>query len=185
MKIEKSTARDVKTYFILANALRDRARHHKQLGIGVLEEEYKRELDWLNRLDDERLSARITDKVRLKRYDSMKWKTGIKLLENAGVWPKMQGSHISLTTENVPETARLIEESIKINSGKVPEELRAKIESIRELSDFIYSGFPLIFFPGGEVREKDYNVWAKENNQPLCNIYDFDICSGLFSDISG
>jgi hypothetical protein len=177
-EIETICQLEVKRYFLLANALKDKTKHHKQLGLNILEEEYKRELDWLNGLDDEGLSARITDKIRLKRYDSMNWGKGIKPLENAGVWPKMQGSDISLTTGNVPETARLIGEAIQRNNSKIPEKLKAKIESMRELSGFVYERFPLIFFPGGEVREKDYNIWARGNDKPLCKIYEFDIDDG-------
>lgn len=171
------TNEEVKRYFLLADAMKRHCKKHRKLGLKVLEEEFERELDYLNNLDDYRLNDRITDKVRLARYNSMNWYRGLESLEKAGVWPKMQGSNISLTTKNVPHTAKSIESVIK-DSNKVPEELKIKIASIREIATFVYGKFPLIFYPGGEVREKDYNVWARENNEPLCEIYNFDIDDG-------
>ncbi|MFZ5955267.1 MAG: hypothetical protein ACOYT4_02480 [Nanoarchaeota archaeon] len=55
-----------------------------------------------------------------------------------------------------------------------------QIHSIESILDFVYPNFPLVLFPGGEVREKDYNNWVRQekNNEPFCKIYDFDIDDG-------
>ncbi|MBI3623044.1 hypothetical protein HY212_03115 [Candidatus Pacearchaeota archaeon] len=184
-KTSEISTLEVKRWFLLANAMKEEFRHHKELGIDVLVEEYKRELDYLQGLNEDKLSKRITDKVRLQRYDSMAWHNADINLSDAGVWPKMQGMDILLTIGNVSETALEVRKVLEGRSEKdIPPETKKKIESIISIADFIYPRFPVIVFPGGEVREKDYNSWARKNNEPLCKIFDYDIDDGCTRSIA-
>ena len=109
----------------------------------------------------------------------MNWIYGQQEFSNMGVWPKMKGLDILLTTGNVIETAERVKRVLDERSSLyAPKRLIKQIQSIKKISEFIYEKFPLILFPGGEIREKDYNTWARKNNQPLCSIFDFDIDDG-------
>ena len=176
---QKISKTEVKRYFLLANAFKNPAKRKKELGINGLRHEYQKLKEYFLNLKESELDEKFSDKVRLKRYNSMDWYKSEIELEKAGVWPKMKGLDIKLTVGNVPVTTEGVK---KILNGKlnleVPKKFLIQLSSLREIAEFVYENFPLVFYPGGEVREKDYNVWARENNQPLCNIYDFDIDDG-------
>ena len=183
----KLVSRDnVKRYFLIADAgkklFENRCKTFK------LEEEYKNILDEIFGLSEEELNKRITNKVRLARYDSFDWCQGQLLLRDIGPWPKMYSLDARLTTSNVVDTARDIKrvksgELVLFYEDKKEEEKRTnafnkflkKSRSIMTNLDFVYERFPIIIFPGGEIREKDYNTWAKENNAPLCKIFEYDL----------
>jgi len=188
MEEEKVSPIEVKKYFLLANA-------GKRLFASLknkqkLEEKYQRIRDEIFDLDGERLDLRITDKVRLTRYDSFDWYKCYRALSDVGVWPKMCSLDARLTTGNVLETAKMIKEDRK---GKVVlhyddaremkkrtnafKKFLGKSESIKKNLGFIYDRFPIILFPGGEIRG-EYNSWAGENNSPLCRIFGNDLDDG-------
>jgi hypothetical protein len=178
---------EVKRNFLLANA-------GKNLFIPLkrrLEDEYQRVIDEIFSLDEKDLDERITDKVRLSRYNNFDWYKGQGNSAQIGTWPKMCSLDARLTTGNVLDTAQMIEEFRKGNikfqyDNKDEMEKRTdafrkflgKSNSIRRNLDFIYQRFPIILFPGGEVREKDYNVWARENNSPIHTIFEYDLDDG-------
>src|SRR3989338_7034127 len=180
---------DVKRYFLLAN---------KGKGLFVnppnskdLEEAYKRTFDEIFSLSTEGLNELITDKTRLARYDSFNWSYGLVSLGDIGPWPKMSSLDVRLTTGNILDTS---EDIRKVECGELAlpytdigeKEKRTnafkrfleKSRSIRDKLDFVYERFPIVLFPGGEVRENDYNVWARENNSPLCKIFGHDLDDG-------
>jgi len=96
-----------------------------------------------------------------------------------GVWPKMQGLNIKLTTGSVLDTVEGIQDVLGGKSTlKIPERFLRKSNSIREHSTFLFPRFIPILFPGGEIREKDHNNWAIWNLSPLCDILDHDIDDG-------
>ncbi len=181
---QKIPIREVKKYFILADAGKYLFNRERELGRSELEDSYYGLLYRLNQMEEEEFDERITDKVRLQRYNDMEWFKGEEYFTNMGSWPKMAGLPIEFTTGNIPETAKMLREfkNGRINvSNKLADKTKycvKKVGSIIRNIDFIYQNFPLILFPGGEVREKDYNNWAKENNEPLCEIYEYDIDDG-------
>jgi len=180
---------NVKRYFLLANA----GKKLFESGNGTLrlEEKYKRIFDEIFGLTRGELDERITDKVRLVRYDRFDWHQGQLPLRDIGPWPKMHSLDIRLTTGNIEDTARDIE---KVKKGKLvlqygdkrEEEKRTnafhrfleKSGSIRDNLDFVYGRFPLILFPSGEIREKGYNTWIRENSSPLCMVFEYDLDDG-------
>lgn len=175
---EKVPVIEVKRNFLLADFFKDIAEQHRKLSKDELEKRYEQLREKLGKLEEYHLNEGITDKVRLDRYNSMDWYKGNKEFSEMGVWPKMRAIDISLTIGSVLDTAKGVKEVIENKSDlNVPERFREKLASMRELSEFIYSRFPLILFPGGEIREKDYNR-AKENNEPLCSIFNHDIDDG-------
>jgi len=195
MEYTQVSSEDVKKYFLLANAGKNLFGSENDLS--KIGEMYKRVSDEIFNLDVEELNRRITDKTRLARYDSFDWFRGQIPLKDIGPWPKMSGLDLRLTTGNITETARDIEairngEIIlpykdKAERGKKEDalsEFLKKSNSIRENLDFVYERFPIILFPGGEVREKDYNKWARENSVPLCNIFEHDLDDGNIRAVS-
>ena len=170
---------EVKIYFLLADALKDKTRNHKLLGLKVLEEEYLRELNWLNSLNDERLSARITDKIKLGKYNSMTWYKGEKPLSDMGVWPLAKELDFILTNESPIQSAEIIKNlSPEARRKLISKKEDDRFESIRSLIDFVYPRFPLILLPGGTIRE-GYNLWAEEHDKPVCTKFlEFDINDG-------
>jgi hypothetical protein len=103
----------------------------------------------------------------------------------------MCGLDIRLTTGNILDTAQAIQDardgrlvlSYEENSelekrNSAFRRFLEKSDSIRTNLNLIYERFPIILFPGGEVREKDYNVWARENNAPICEIFKHDLDDG-------
>lgn len=181
----------MKKYFLLANAGKKLFKQPRVRLKHSLDDEYKRIVDEISTLEETELDERITDEVRLGRYDNFDWYRGQKALVDIGPWPKMYSLDVRLTTGNVIDTARDIK---RVKNGKLvlPYEDRKemekrtnafrrfleKSESIRANLDFLYERFPIILFPGGEVREKDYNLWARENNAPLCQIFEYDLDDG-------
>jgi hypothetical protein len=179
---EQNLAITVKRHFILANAFKEPAK--RKLRLPELEEEYERLRLEIWGLKSSELDLRITDQVRLARYNSMTWQEGHSFFEDMGVWPKMQGCNISLTLGNVPETARRMANELQTGSQLIPEDFRFKLASLRDLSSFLYSRFPLVLFPGGEIREKDYNAHARGAGEPICKIFQFDIDDGCSRSIA-
>ena len=67
-------------------------------------------------------------------------------------------------------------DEVNVKKSKEVNQFIKKRGSIFRWNEFIVPRFPLILFPGGEVREKDYNSWARrENKTPLCKIFKYDI----------
>ncbi|MBI2449443.1 hypothetical protein HYV49_04050 [Candidatus Pacearchaeota archaeon] len=180
MTIAKVSRDEVKRCFLLAN--KGKALFKEQrLSRSELEDSYSKLLEDINTLEEEQLDGLFKDKTRLRRYDEMIWYEGRAAFSEMGSWPKMTGIDIRLTTGNIVETT----EGIKLVRSKksnlyVPEKFWKKLASLEENLDFVYPNFPLVLFPGGEVREKDYNTWAKENNEPLCRIFKYDIDDGNY-----
>ena len=189
MKNIQISNEDIKRYFLLANAGKKLFEHENC--VSGLKEKYKHILDEIFSLTKEELDEKITDKVRLSRYDWFDWYQGQMPLKDIGPWPKMNSLDARLTTGNIKDTARDIE---KVKKGKLVlpyEDKREKKKrenafcrflkksnSIRDNLDFVYERFPIILFSGGEIREKDYNTWAQENNAPLCEIFGHDLDDG-------
>lgn len=174
-----SSTREVKRVFLLANAFKEVFRVSRAYSPAELDERYLQIIEQLERLEETEIDYRITDKTRLKRYDSLVWLKGTKGLSRMGVWPKMQGLDILLTTGNVSDTTRGVKKVLEGKSGLVvPEKFKRKLSSVRRNLDFIHSHFPLILFPGGTVREDEYNRWARKSNEPICKIFDYDIDDG-------
>jgi hypothetical protein len=112
-------------------------------------------------------------------------------LADIGPWPKMHSLDARLTTGNVLETAKAIE-GVKSGNIVLPydneKEKKKRTCAFRRFLDktkliidnlgFVYEKFPIILFPGGEVREKDYNTWARENHAPLCRVFEHDLDDG-------
>ncbi len=189
MKNIQISNENVKRYFLLANA----GKNLFESGDDTprLEEKYKRIFDEIFGLTGKELNERITDKVRLARYDRFDWHQGQLPLRDIGPWPKMYSLDARLTTGNIEDTARDIG---RVKKGKLVLQYKDKREedkrnnafnrfleksrSIRDNLDFVYERFPLILFPGGEIREKDYNTWARENNSPLCKVFGHDLDDG-------
>lgn len=190
MKGNQVTKDDVKRYFLLANAGK-RLFDFNRKKSRRLEEGYEHIFDEIFNLETRELNERITDKVRLGRYDNFSWCKGEQSLNEIGPWPKMKSLDARLTTGNIIDTAEAIE---GVRNGKIIlsyddidekkkredalGDFSSKSKSIRDNLDFIYERFPIILFPGGEIREKDYNTWARENDAPLCEIYRFDLDDG-------
>ena len=176
--IEKVPVREVKEKYLLACAFKEIAERHKELGPSELKESYEKLRQEFAELDEDGLSRLIPDKTRLRRYDYMDWHWDEKELSDMGVWPKMQDLDLELTIGSVIDTAEAI---MAVRQGKssfnIPSQFTDKINSIRELSEFTYDRFPLILFPGGEVRGKK-NKHARKNRKPLCSILTHDIDDG-------
>lgn len=191
MDNEKVSTIEVKKYFLLANAGKKLFNPPERKSKARLEDEYNCIIDEIFGLNGQELDERITDKVRLARYNTFDWYRGKGNLLGIGPWPKMNSLDIMLTTGSIPDTAQAVKD---VQAGKrmMPcsdegeREKRANAfkhfldvsQSIRENLDFVYERFPIILFPGGEVREKDYNTWAKENDKPLCKIFEHDLDDG-------
>ena len=184
---EGNRQEDLKRYFLLADA----GKKLFESGSSDLEEKYKRILDEIFGLTEEELDEKITDKDRLARYNRFDWHQGQLPLDDIGPWPKMSGLDARLTTGNIEDTAGYIE---RVRSGdivlnyadKQEEEERTnsldsfleKSRSIRDNLEFVYERFPIILLPGGEIREREYNIWARENDVPLCEIFKHDLDDG-------
>ena len=169
---------EVKRYFLLANKGKGFFKERK-LSRRELEDAYFNALLNFNKLEECQLDKLFRDKVRLQRYNEMSWYKTTDAFSEMGPWPKMKGLDIRLTTGNILETAdgiRIVRQ--EKSNLYVPEKFWAKLDSLEENLDFIYPNFPLVLFPGGEVREKDYNTWARENSEPLCRIFKYDIDDG-------
>jgi hypothetical protein len=174
MELKQVSREEVKRAFLLANAGKELFKEEIEL-----EERYNQLIERYGNFSERELNELISDKVRLKRYENMDWYCSNAHLEEMGVWPKMQGLDINLTTGNVISTINGIQKVIDGNSNLiVPKRFLNKSYSIREHSDFLFSRFKPILFPGGEVRENDYNNWARENNEPLCKVFRYDIDDG-------
>jgi len=170
---------EVKRHFLLAEDFRS-VFDNPNPSSDELSRGYEELVDDIWDYDEDALNQRIIDKVRLARYDNSDWDwhSGNVRLEDMGCWPKMKGFPISYTTGNIVETARRVSESQ--DNEKTPKVKRflEKHKSVRKWKDFIFEKFPLILFPGGEVRENDYNRWARDNGQPECEIFAYDIDDG-------
>lgn len=169
---------EVKKTFVLAHLFRD-IFENKNPGINELDDNYHRILESVERLGENELNDKITDKVRLRRYDKMDWYCEIVEFENMGPWPKMEELDIRLTTGNIPRVVTGLTQIFNGNRNlHIPEGFKEKLNSFRKNVRFNHKMFPLILFPGGEVREKDYNNWAIERDEPLCDIFEYDIDDG-------
>jgi len=180
----KVPRREVKVYFLLADAGKELFAQGPIFNKRELEEYYSYMLGAYNKMEEGELNERITNNVRLNRYDNMDWhKANIKL-EEMGSWPEMKGLPIEFTTGNIPEVARMINKfkkrEIEVSKDRLEKTKRCakKLDSIIANVDFVRPNFPLILFPGGEVREKDYNNHARKNAKPLCEIFQYDIDDG-------
>ncbi len=182
LMIEKVPRREVKEYFLLANA--GKRFFKENLGKNELEDRYHERLGEFDNMDEKDLDEKFKDKTRLRRYNEMEWYGDNKRLNEMGSWPEMKGLPIEFTTGNVPETARMIDrfkrEEIEVSKESLEKTRRCakKLDSIIRHIDFVKPNFPLILFPGGEVREKDYNRHARKNELPLCKIFGYDIDDG-------
>lgn len=184
MSADKVDRTEVKKYFLLADAGKELFAQGPIFNRNELQEIYSDVLRAYNNLQEEELDEHITDKVRLDRYNSMDWYRCDIALGEMGPWPRMKGLPIEFTIGNIPETARMLDECKKGNVSVLEERMEIiricvkKVRSIITNIDFVRPNFPLILFPGGEIREKDYNVWARENGEPLCRIFRYDIDDG-------
>jgi hypothetical protein len=173
--------RETKVAFLLANAFKHLVKNCKREDLPILEREYNTLKSRLSAYANKKLDSKFEDTVRLRRYNSMDWYKENMSLEDMGVWPEMQGLGIELTIGNVIETAEKVKKALegKLN-GSVPEKFLNKIKAMRNFPEFIYNKFPLIVFPGGEIREKDRNEWVRQNKiiSPECKIYEADIDDG-------
>ena len=142
------------------------------------------------------VDRRISDKVRLERYGSMDWHFDPAVpLAGMGSWPKMSEFDIHVTTDNIVKTAKyfnLIREASEKREGfdfshyenfESPREnifpdAIARTDSIIRNIDFVKPNFPFILFPGGEIREREYNAWARNECETLCNVFEYDIDQG-------
>lgn len=173
----------MKKYFLLANAGKGFFKIEK-IGRNGLEDMYHAKLKELDEMDENDFDSRFKDKVRLKRYNEMEWTRSEALLEEMGSWPKMGSLPIEFTLENIPEVAKMVklyrqgEVNVRNENKEKTEKRAAKLESMVQYVDFVRPNFPLILFPGGEVRENDYNIHARENNLPLVKIFRYDIDDG-------
>ena len=174
--MEKVEVVEVKRAFVLANAGNELFNENEDPK--TLSQRF-RELKVIHdNYSEEKLNEEIKDKVRLRRYDEIGWHKGYVPLINMGPWPKMGGLPIDFTTGNIVDTANMfishsgtLEETLSLKKIK-------KVTSIRENSKLIRVNFPLILVPGGEVRENEYNVWARENEEPLCDIFKYGLDDG-------
>ena len=127
----KVPAIEVKRNFLLANA--GKRLFESGNNSPKLEEEYERIKEEIFSFGVEEFDERITDKVRLARYDSFDWYSGQKSFENIGPWPKMHSLDARLTTGNITDTARAIEE---VKNGQIV--LRDFPVSINFYNQFIF-----------------------------------------------
>jgi hypothetical protein len=178
--------REVKEQFLLDDAFKPTAESHSRLSREQLEDAYSQLQSTYQGMTEEQLNEQIPDKDRLKRYDSMDWYATEVELDKLGSWPKMDGLDVELTTGNIVDVAermRKVRANGLESQLKDPETFRRisqKTKSIAQIYDFTTENQPLILFPGGEVRESDYNTWVRneKNGEPLCEIYDHDIDAG-------
>ena len=178
----------VKRGFLLACAAKDIIRGDLNPDV---ESAYQSESKRVNDTKESKLNKLIEDKVRLRRYNSMDWYFSEEKLYDMGPWPCMKELSIEFTTGNITETAERFKKTIEkyrgdksfnfseyeIEKGRF-RTLISQMDSIHKNFNFVYENFPLILFPGGEVRENDYNKRARENNEPLCKIFKYDIDDG-------
>ncbi len=169
---------DVKRTFLLADAGK------KFMTEEDYEKKYVLARERFRNQDEGELNDQIKDKVKLGRYDSMDWFSGVEQLADMGTWPKMKGLPVEFTVGSVIDASLMIRRAqvgvIDVPSENVNKYIQAveTYYAIVKRVDFIKDNFPLILFPGGEVRENDYNLWAGKNNQPLCQIFKYDIDDG-------
>ncbi len=182
--IAKVSRREVKKYFLLANAGKEFFKKGTHFGIDELQDKYHAKLKEFIDMEEKALDERIRDKIRLGRYNEMDWHTGNVKLKEMGSWPEMKGLPIEFTTGNIPDVARLIGKFKNgTMSGYGPEKLEKisrcveRLDSIGRNVNFVRPNFPLILFQGGEIRE-EHNDWARENYRLLCNIFRYDIDDG-------
>ncbi len=180
--IKKVPRREVKVYFLLADA--GKGFFKDKIGRNELEDRYNGSLGELDNMDENDLNEEFKDKVRLRRYNEMEWHRDNVILGEMGPWPEMKGLPIEFTTGNIPEVARMIKKfkkgkiSVSEKSLEKTKRCARKLDSIIRHIDFVRPNFPLILFPGGEIREKDYNNYARKNAKPLCGIFQYDMDDG-------
>ncbi|MBD3252819.1 hypothetical protein GF386_03750 [Candidatus Pacearchaeota archaeon] len=95
--IQKSF-RNVALEFVIADAFKEPASGHREIGIDRLTEKYKRVRAAYESLTDEHLRSLITWKPRLNWFESREWYKKEVELSKMGVWPEMQGLNVRLTT---------------------------------------------------------------------------------------
>jgi hypothetical protein len=194
VKIMNVEAIEVKRAFVLADEGRNL--FDKELSLNELQGGYDHLENCIDNLPPEELDKEIKDKVRLARYESMDWDFDSCVpLGVVGPYPKMSELAIELTLGGIVSTARLFE-GVQFNSKGIegydfsqwenPESERKNIfsdaivrtESIIKNIYFVRPNFPLILFPGGKIRENDYNMRARENGEPECKVLKHDIDDG-------
>lgn len=178
MTIARVTRDEVKRYFLLANKGKGFFKDRK-LSRSELEDSYHGALEGFKKLEEPQLDDLFRDKIRLQRYNEMTWYKTTAAFSEMGSWPKMIGLDIRLTTGNITDTA----EEVRIRRDKkldlyIPKKFWEKLDSLEDNLAFVFPRFPLILFPGGEVREKDYNTEARKNGEPLCKIFRYDVDDG-------
>jgi len=139
-------------------------------------EDYSRRMHaTLSNENEQQINDHIIDKRRMTRYDSMEWSRGTANLSDLGPWPKMKDLDVSFTTGNVIETAQQI---MTAQNGNIPQGLLSCLDSIQTHIDLIRPFFPLMLFPGGEIRNNEYNIWAIAKDESLCHQFQYDIDDG-------
>ncbi len=182
---------DVKKYFLLADAGKELLKEPRTPS--QLHEMYDQIIESVFNLTDSEVNQKIKDPVRLERYSSLDWYSGVINLDDIGPYPKLKGLDARLTTGNVPQTAIEIE---RVRKGEIildyenhPEEKEVKEAKFQRLVNhlpsfqrnltFVYENFPIILLPSRTIRG-DYNNWVKTEklNLPLCDIFSHDIDDG-------
>lgn len=122
---------------------------------------YEQVYEWASKLEEKELDNLVynpyladkgPDMSRLWRYNNAKWSIETIPLAEIGVWPRYFGVDHSLTTGNVVETAKGIEEYLESNKGDsmVPQKAIDKARSMVEYADLLFQLFPLIILESGE-----------------------------------
>jgi hypothetical protein len=183
MELKQVSREEVKVAFMCVNLFREifAGRESESIPRSELENHYHNTRNYLEGLTEKGIShlMKNQDPVRLARYDSLEWYFGEVEFERMGSWPRMYGLDIRFTIGNIPETARKVKGVIN-GTYSIPFSEKAQRKfpgQLREV-EFNYEHFPIILFPGGTVREEDYNSWARERNKLLCKIFEFDVDDG-------
>jgi hypothetical protein len=193
-KVQKVEGIEVKRSFVLADM--GKRLFGKGFGKYMLQKEYNCLEDRVEAFSPEELDEIVgKDEVHLESYDSMDWHFDpMVTLGEMGSYPKMGELAIGLTLGNIVSTANLfgrvemISEAISDfdyspyeNPGSSRKNIFPggieKINSIIKNVQFIMPKFPLILFPSGEIKGK-YNDWAKDNGEPECRLFKYDIDQG-------
>ncbi|MFA5857043.1 MAG: hypothetical protein WC867_06790 [Candidatus Pacearchaeota archaeon] len=195
METKKVTLNEVKMQFLLADKFREYFEKVPEESIiddiCRLTEEYDKMLRSYEKLSEIEINKLFIDKTRLTRYDSLDWNKGEIELARMGPWPEMKGLDIRYTTGNVPDTVERVKKVWKdrtiYNQPKIPRGFYDKINSIKSNFYFVYPRFPIILTPGGTERAF-HNEWVRnggeglikqgQENDWLCQIYDYDVDSG-------
>lgn len=122
---------------------------------------YGQVYEWADNLKEEELDRWVynpclpdkgPDMSRLWRYNNAAWSIETVPLKEIGVWPRYFEVDHFLTTGNVIETAKGIEEYLKSNRADdmVTQKAINKAKSMIKYGDLIFQLFPLILIEAGE-----------------------------------